>query len=468
MNLWSIRYSEKRITFRMNKIIPLILAGGSGTRLWPLSQVNKPKQYQLVLNNQMLLTQTLNRCQSNLFEKPVISTNIKHKPFIDEIDSRLYGKVIYEEIGKNTAASILTSCFLNENHDAYILVMPSDHYIPNIDYFNHAVRSCLEPIDEFDVITFGIKPKYASTQYGYIKIKNNFPFAAVESFHEKPSSSVAKEMIDSGNHLWNSGMFLFKISKILKQVKQTDLDIYDKLFEISQKVKYCDKEIHIASELWPQLENISFDVAVMEKIQNIGCYQYQKHWADLGDWKSVSDNSRSDQLIDSQNSFVKSYDRNHEVIGIGLKDILCIVANQKTLCINKNKLNTLKAILSNNEKSSLTSDKKNYKPWGWYESLIKLPNYQVKILHVNSNGKLSLQSHNQRSEHWIVIEGIAQVKKNNETFSLLRGQSIFLDKKDKHTLWNEESVPLKLVEVQIGDYLEEDDIVRYEDVYDRV
>ncbi len=450
----------------MKKIIPLILAGGSGTRLWPLSQVNKPKQYQLVLNNQMLLTQTLSRCQNKIFNKPIISTNISHKPFIDEIDVSLYDQVIYESIGKNTAASIIISCFINKDPDSYILVMPSDHYIPNLNYFHDTIQSSFQSIDEFNIIIFGITPRHASSQYGYIKTTSDSGLSIVKSFHEKPDQDTADKMFGSKDYLWNSGMFLFKTSKLLKIVKNINPELFNNLYKISQEIKYEAKFSRIISKSWEDLDNLSFDVAVLENIKNIGCYKYKKYWSDLGDWKSIADNSASDLLIESKNSFVKSYDRNHEVIGVGLRDIVCVVANQKTLCIEKSRLNDIKNILSDHKIFSSTNIRKIHKPWGWYESLLKLPNYQIKLLNVNPNGVLSLQSHKQRAEHWIVVEGSAQVQKNNDIYTLTRNQSTFLDKEDKHKLWNKGSKPLQLIEVQIGDYLEEDDITRFDDTYD--
>lgn len=452
----------------MKKIIPLVLAGGSGTRLWPLSQVNKPKQYQLIINNQMLLTQTLSRCKSEVFEKPIISTNKKHKPFIDEIDSQLYEKVIYENDGRNTAASILISCLLNKDQNAYMLVMPSDHYIPNSDYFDFAVKSSMKFIDHFNVITFGITPKYASDQYGYIQSSGDSLVSSVANFFEKPNRLKAEEMFNSGNYLWNSGMFLFQVSKLLEIAKEVDVSLFDKLYQISSQTNYNAREIHIVSELWANLNNISFDTAIMEKIENTGCFKYEKHWSDLGDWKSIAEHSSSDLLIESENSFVKSYDNNHEVIGIGLRDIVCVVANQKTLCIEKSKLGDIRNIISNIDTPQSIDTKKIYKPWGWYESLLKYPSYQIKILHVDPSGKLSLQSHRRRTEHWIVLEGTAQIQKNNKIFSLSINESTCIDKNDKHMLWNDQSTPLKLIEIQIGDYLEEDDIIRFDDIYDRV
>ncbi len=452
----------------MSKIIPLVLAGGLGTRLWPLSEINKPKQYQLILNNQMLLTQTLNRCVSKIFKKPIISTNIKHKPFIGEINNNQYDKVIFEKNGKNTAASILLACLLENNRDAIMLVLPSDHYIPDIDYFNSIIEKAAVHLNQFNIITFGIKPTYAATQYGYIHTLNNSEIAPVESFYEKPSLSDATGMFDTGEYLWNSGMFLFRVTTLMEQVKKIDADLYNKLLRIASSLDKDSAEIIVNSNIWSKLKSISFDVAIMEKIAGIGCYRYEKYWSDLGDWKRIAENSVSDLLIDSENSFVKSYDDNHDIVGIGLKDIICIVANNKTLCIDKSRSNDIKNLLAKHDELATLKHKREYKPWGWYESLLKLKNYQIKILHVNPHEELSLQSHDRRSEHWIVLEGNAHVQKNNKLFNLKKNESIFLDKKEKHKIWNKEKEPLKVIEVQIGDYLEEDDIVRYDDSYNRV
>ena len=344
--------------------------------------------------------------------------------------------------------------------------MPSDHYIPNLNYFHDSIQSSFQSIDEFNIIIFGITPRHASSQYGYIKTTSDSGLSIVKSFHEKPDQHTADKMFGSKDYLWNSGMFLFKTSKLLKIVKNINPELFNNLYKISQEIKYEAKVSRIISKSWEDLDNLSFDVAVLENIKNIGCYKYKKYWSDLGDWKSIADNSASDLLIESKNSFVKSYDRNHEVIGVGLRDIVCVVANQKTLCIEKSRLNDIKNILSDHKIFSSTNIRKVHKPWGWYESLLKLPNYQIKLLNVNPNGVLSLQSHKQRAEHWIVVEGSAQVQKNNDIYTLTRNQSTFLDKEDKHKLWNKGSKPLQLIEVQIGDYLEEDDITRFDDIYD--
>ena len=226
------------------------------------------------------------------------------------------------------------------------------------------------------------------------------------------------------------------------------------------------REVRINSDLWSELKNISFDVSIMEKIENAGCYKYEKYWTDLGDWKRIAENSESDLLIDSENSFVKSYDDDHDIVGIGLKDIICIVANNKTLCIDKNLSGEIKNILLKHDELATFKQKKEFRPWGWYESLLKLPNYQIKILHVNPYSELSLQSHDRRSEHWIVLEGTASVQKNKKIYNLEKNESIYLDKKEMHKLWNKSKEPLKIIEVQIGDYLEEDDIIRHDDIYD--
>jgi len=450
----------------MSKIRPLVLAGGSGTRLWPLSETNKPKQYHLILNNQMLLTQTLNRCSNKIFKKSIISTNIKHKSFIDEINNNQYDKVIFEETGKNTAASILFACFLEANHNEFMLALPSDHYIPDTDYFNCAIERALAHLNNFNVITFGIKPTYASTQYGYIQTSANLEVAPVNSFHEKPNISNANQMINSGDYLWNSGIFLFKVSTLLEHTKLIDPVLYNTLSKISMSIDNDGREVRINSDSWSELKNVSFDVSIMEKIENAGCYIYEKYWTDLGDWKRIAENSESDLLIDSENSFVKSYDDDHDIVGIGLKDIICIVANNKTLCIDKNLSGEIKNILLKHDELATFKQKKEFRPWGWYESLLKLPNYQIKILHVNPYSELSLQSHDRRSEHWIVLEGTASVQKNKKIYNLKKNESIYLDKKEMHKLWNKSKEPLKIIEVQIGDYLEEDDIIRHDDIYD--
>ena len=453
----------------MLKVTPLILAGGSGTRLWPLSQSDKPKQYHKIINNESLLSQTTNRCDDNLFSKSILCTNLKHRPFIEELDTNEYSKIIYEDGGKNTAASILMTCLLNENTDSYMLVFPADHYIPNKKYFVSRIKNALKYIDNFSVITFGIKPKFPSTQYGYIQSIDDSDVSLVATFHEKPNQIDAKKMIAEGNYSWNSGMFLFRVSNLLDSVRAINSSLLTDLTHIAKSIKTPDSEVIISSNEWSQIENVPFDIAVMEKINNIGCCRFDEDWTDLGDWNSIADNSSSDLLIDSNNSFIKSYSPNHDILGIGLENIICVTANKKTLCINKNKSGDIKDILNTYEFLSNNDYSRVYRPWGWYESILKFPNYQVKLLHVNPKGKLSLQSHKRRSEHWVVVEGVAKVQRNDKVLTLSRNESVYLDKEDKHRLWNEEKdCGLKVIEVQVGDYLEEDDIIRYDDIYNRI
>ena len=411
----------------MLNIIPLILAGGSGTRLWPLSQSDKPKQYHTLISNDSLLSQTINRCSDKLFSKSIICTNLKHRSFIEELKTSDYSKIIYEDGGKNTAASILMTCLLNEDTESFMLALPADHFIPNKEYFVSRIQNALKHIDDFSVITFGIKPKFPSTEYGYIQTQDDSDISLVSSFHEKPNQADAEKMIAKGNYSWNSGMFLFRISSLLDSVRAIDASLLADLTKISQSVKTSDNEIVISSNEWSKLESVPFDIAVMEKIKNIGCCSFDEDWTDLGDWKSIADNSSSDLLIDSKNSFIKSYSPNHDVLGIGLENIICITANQKTLCINKNKPGDIKGILNAHEFLSNNDCSRVHRPWGWYESIIKFPNYQVKRLHVNPKGKLSLQSHKRRSEHWVVVEGVAKVQRNDEVFTLSRNESIYFE-----------------------------------------
>ena len=460
----------------------LILAGGSGSRLWPLSRELYPKQLLNIQNTESLLQATFQRLKNCMPAENIISiTGVKHSSNVAYQLSSIIEKpiVLSEPIAKNTApAIILAGKYISEisKSDPVILVVPSDHMIKDSNAFAQTVKEGEELAKQGYIVTFGIKPTYPETGYGYInisdtKLETGFK---VKRFVEKPNENLAKEYIADGNYFWNSGIFMFKASTLLKEAQICAPEIYNLLknFDFS-------KSSEIPFTEFDKMPNISIDYAVMEKSDKIALVQLKSDWNDLGSWKSIYDVSKKDEngnvkighVIDegSKNSFV--YSSSKLVATIGLEDVVVVETEDAILACKADRAQDVKKIfdtLKTQNDETYKVHKTVYRPWGYYTVLGEGKGFLTKMIQVNPGQKLSVQSHNHRSEHWVVLEGTAKVVLEGKEHILSPGHSVDIAVKEIHSLQNPYDEVLKIVEVQKGDILIEEDIIRYEDMYGRV
>ena len=460
----------------------LILAGGSGSRLWPLSRELYPKQLLNIQNDESLLQATFSRLKECIEPSNIISmTGVKHLSNVRyQLSSLTENPVVLSEpISKNTApAIILGTKFITEksHSDPVILVVPSDHVINDIKSFKKSVNAGKKIAEAGYIVTFGVKPTYPEVGYGYIKTSSEEVFDGykVDKFIEKPDEKTAKTYLESSNYYWNSGIFMFKASVLLNEASKCAPQIYEKLrnfdFTKSSEIPYTE---------FDKMPSISIDYAVMEKSDKIALVQLESDWNDLGSWKSIYDVSKKDEngnvkighVIDegSKNSFV--YSSSKLVATIGLEDVVLVETEDAVLACKADKTQDVKKVFDTLKKQHDNTHlvhKTVYRPWGYYTVLGEGKGFLTKMIHVNPGQKLSVQSHNHRSEHWVVLEGKAKVVLEGKELILSPGHSVDIAVKAIHSLQNPYEEDLKIVEVQKGDLLIEEDIVRYEDMYGRV
>ena len=474
----------------------LILAGGSGSRLWPMSREMYPKQLLKIGGKSTLFQETFKRLVNNIDDKRIFSiTNVKHSSNVrmqlEELQNKFCRKssykVITEPVGKNTAPAIALAVQYIKNNagkgkDPIILVVPSDHSISNELEFSVAVDKGLKLAKEGYIVTFGITPKRADTGFGYIKTGKNSKIQGfvksalkVSEFKEKPDSKTAEEYVKSGKYFWNSGIFMFKASTFINELKKYSPEI----LKILKGAKITDTEPSIEYEIFKTMPDISVDYAVMEKSKKIALLPLDCGWNDLGSWEAIYDISEKDKngnyilgnVIDcgSKNSMI--YSTSKLVTTIGLENTVVIETEDALLVCDKNKTQDVKKIYEKlKDKNDPTHQihKTVYRPWGYYTVLQQGEGFLTKCISVNPKAKLSLQKHFHRSEHWVVLEGKALVIKGEEKFELKSGDNINIAVEEVHSLQNPYDKPLKVLEVQKGDKLEENDIVRLEDMYGRV
>ncbi len=460
----------------------LILAGGSGSRLWPLSRELYPKQLLNIQNTESLLQATFERLIDLIPAKNIISmTGVKHVSNVRYQLSKITDNpiVLSEPISKNTAPAIaIATQYISKKSedDPVILVVPSDHLIKDIKAFSKTVIEGEKIANKGYIVTFGIKPSYPETGYGYInvtnnKIENGFK---VNKFVEKPDTELAEKYIADGNYYWNSGIFMFKASTLLNELRTCSSDIYELLnnfdFTKSDEIPYTE---------FDKMPSISIDYAVMEKSDKIALLKLESDWNDLGSWKSIYDVSNKDSdgnvkighVLDegSKNSLI--YSSSKLVATIGLEDAVIVETEDAILACKSDRTQDVKKIFDTLKKQNDNTHlvhKTVYRPWGYYTVLAEGNGFLTKMIQVNPGQKLSVQSHNHRSEHWVVLEGMAKVLLEGKEHILSPGHSIDIDVKEIHSLQNPFDEVLKIVEVQKGDLLIEEDIVRYEDMYGRV
>ncbi len=471
-------------------LIPIILSGGVGSRLWPLSRSAFPKQY-LKLDEESentLLQETYIRLKGlkNL-NNPIIICNEEQR-FIAAEQMRQINvdpvKILLEPFGKNTAPAITLSALIAAEiwNDPILLILSADHKINNKESFKKAIEEGLIFAQNGRLVTFGIKPNGPKTDYGYIEseeeISAEVNFSNIKRFIEKPNRNLAEKFLKNKNFTWNSGIFLFKASTILNELSKFEPEIVD---ICKRSLSNNDLDLNfrrINKEFFKSCPSKSIDIAVLEKTNLGTVIKLDAGWDDLGSWKSICDNSNKDlnQNILKGKTFAKnvknSYLRseNRLIVGLGLENIIVIETDDTVFVANKDSLVSMKDLISELEKENFEEIKINnkvHRPWGNFKSLIKEENWQVKRLTINPGESLSLQKHNFRAENWIIVKGIAKVEINEKIFFLNPNESIYIPKGAKHRLSNTYKTPLEIIEVQIGTYLGEDDITRFEDKYKR-
>jgi mannose-1-phosphate guanylyltransferase/mannose-6-phosphate isomerase len=363
-----------------------------------------------------------------------------------------------------------------------MVVMPSDHYIPDQHAFTSMVRDAAENIQDGQIICLGIQPNRPETGYGYIKVNNKGDkISKVEQFVEKPNLDVANEYLAHGSYLWNAGIFIVRAGELLKLAEELQLEMMKATKAAFDNSKNDLDFIRLDPEPWGKIGGDSFDYAFMEKSDHIGCMNFKGTWSDLGDWQTVAREKETDNAgnnlignayqIDSKNSLLWSNSEDQVLTGIGLKNIIAVAMKDAVLVADKSKSQEVKSIiktLKNSDQRQAADHLYEYRPWGSFRTIYKGENFHVKIINVSPGGKLSLQSHKHRSEHWVVIAGTATIVLNDETFKLLTNESTFIPVGAKHMLQNNELDNLAIIEVQTGVYLEENDIIRYDDAYGRL
>ena len=473
-----------------NFILPVILSGGSGTRLWPLSRSSFPKQY-LNLDRDTqnsLLQNTLLRLNGleNLIN-PLIICNEEQRFIVAEQLREIELEplsIVLEPVGKNTAPAIALAAIISsfDNKDPTLLVLSSDNKISNKENFQNCINEGLPFAEKGNLVTFGIKPSHPETGFGYIEAKDMISkdnkSSLIKKFIEKPNQEIANKLIKDERFTWNSGIFLFKASSIIKELKKFEPNIID-ICQKSLKKELKDFYFRrIDKEVFQKCPNISIDNAVMEKT-NLGIViSLDAGWNDLGSWKSVWEDSKYDKNNNSmigniytknvKNSYLQSESR--LVVGLGLRDMLVVDTSDALLVAKKDSIDSLKDLVKEMDQKNIKeikSNKKVHRPWGNFISLINEKTWQVKRLEINPQSSLSLQLHHKRAEHWVVVKNTAKVEINGEISFLKENESIYVPLGSKHRLSNPSDKILILIEVQSGSYLGEDDIVRFKDNYNR-
>ena len=473
-------------------IHPVILCGGSGTRLWPASRKGFPKQFAPLLGSESLYQATLRRLAGPEFGRPVIVTNVDFR-FLAAQQAAATGqtdaRVVVEPVGRDTAPAILAAALMiaqeaDEGEDALMLVAPSDHIIGAPDVFRAAIATGAAAARAGALITFGVTPDRPETGYGYLELTEQpGPEASaipLASFREKPDAETAERFLADGSYLWNAGIFLFRVADLLAAF---DAHAPDLLPPVRQAVEGGQEDLslfRLAPEPFAAARAISFDFAIMEKAERVTAVPLTCPWSDLGAWDALWQAADTDAdgnatkgevtLISCEGSYLRSEEAGMHLVGLGLQDTVVVAMRDAVLVADKHRAQEVKQVVSAlraAEVDQADDYPRFHRPWGWYETLCIDDRFQVKRIMVRPGGVLSLQSHMHRSEHWVVVAGTAEVTLGEETRLLTENQSIYIPLGTVHRMANPGRLPMYLIEVQTGSYLGEDDIIRYEDVYGR-
>jgi len=476
-----------------NNIIPVIMCGGSGTRLWPLSRAQFPKQFLPLVNDTSMLQDTLARLP-NQHQSPVFICNEDHRFLVAEQVKQTNNTkttILLEPKGRNTAPAVALAALnaLTDNDDALLLVLAADHVIKEIEKFHQAVRVATVAAAQGKLVTFGIVPTHAETGYGYIQkggkqeeqqnSQQVNDIYQVAKFVEKPNAEIAQGYLESGDYLWNSGMFLFKASRYIEELEKFRPDI---LSDCRASMAKAEKDLDFIRpdrDSFLQCADESIDYAVMEKTADAVVVPLDAGWSDVGSYSALWEVCKQDKhrnvikgdviAHDTSNSYIHS--QNKLIATLGVDNLVVIDTPDAVLIANKDKVQNVKEIVNElkaKQRSESTIHREVYRPWGKYDSVDNGERFQVKRITVNPGAKLSVQMHHHRAEHWIIVSGTAKITLDEKTFLLSENQSTYIPIGVVHALENPGKLPLEMIEVQSGSYLGEDDIVRLEDKYGRV
>ncbi len=468
-------------------MIPVILSGGSGSRLWPRSRTQSPKQFIALHNDYTLYQNTLLRLSELSCSPAIIVCNEDHR-FIVAESTREIGqkldKIILEPFGRNTAPAItiaVLNAIQSHGEDCILLILPADHIIGNEQALHKAIMAAEKAAAEGKIVTFGIKPTEPNVGFGYIEIGEELSSSvhSISSFKEKPDLKTAQTYFASDKYYWNGGMFAFKASVFIEELKKHSPDILESARLSLLNAKEDLDFLRLGREEFSKAPDISIDYALMEKTDKGVVVLLDAQWSDVGAWDSVWQVSAKDEngnvckgdvlTVDTKDSYINSDTR--LIAALGLKDLIIVDTQDALLVADKSQSQNIKKIvdeLKSKERTEYQYHRTVFRPWGHYDLISSGEKDQVKRITVKPNAKLSLQKHQYRAEHWVVVNGTARVTKGEETFLLKENESVYLPIGMIHALENPTNVPLEIIEVQTGDHLDENDIIRLQDIYGRV
>ena len=468
-------------------IHPVILCGGSGTRLWPVSRKAYPKQFVPLIGEDSLYQTTLKRLAGPEFAAPLVLTGEDFRFMATEQASTAgcpQARVIVEPVGRDTAPTIVTAALLlSDTPDALMLVAPSDHLIEDLDAFHRTIAEAAKAAQTGGLVTFGVPPTRPETGFGYLHLSADITGPAAVpllGFREKPDLAQAQAMLAEGRYLWNAGLFLFRVGDLLEAVAAHAPDLIDPCRAAVAKGTDDLGFFRLEAEAYGAARAISFDYAVMEKAQGVMAVAFECGWSDLGSWDAMGQLAVPSEAgvatygpvttLDCTDSYLHCDEDAMQLVGLGLDGIVAVAMRDAVLVADKSRVQDVKAVVADLRAQGVPqADEypRYHRPWGWYETLCLGDRFQVKRIMVKPGGVLSLQSHHHRSEHWVVVAGTAEVTLGDEVRLISENESIYIPLGTSHRMANPGKLPMYLVEVQTGAYLGEDDIVRYEDIYNR-
>jgi mannose-1-phosphate guanylyltransferase/mannose-1-phosphate guanylyltransferase/mannose-6-phosphate isomerase len=442
------------------------------------------------MGQETMFQSSAQRLSGEQFDKPVILTSSDFRFIVTEQLSEIGvdpSAILIEPESRNTAPAILAAALWlqNDDPDALMLIAPCDHIVPDVSAFHEAISVGVEAANAGHLVTFGITPNHPETGYGYLELSEKIDnehcrTIPLSRFIEKPDRQSAEKMLESGNFLWNAGIFLFKVKTIIEAFRTSCPQLLAPVEQSIRKGKPDLGFLRLAPENWAEAEDISIDYAVMEKADILSVVPFSSGWSDLGGWDAVWQESKKDAnrvalsgnttAIDCKDTLLRSENEGLTLVGIGLENLIAVAMADAVLIADKDRAQDVKTAVKTLKQKAIRQAETfpiDHRPWGWFETLVLADRFQVKRIVVKPGGSLSLQSHFHRSEHWIVVEGTAKVTIGQNEQLVSENQSVYIPLGELHRLENPGKIPMVLIEIQTGTYLGEDDITRYQDVYER-